>query len=165
VDAQRVVRLDSSATTGSSLAIYYEYVRASCIELAFPEADNSITVSEIAPGGGAMCADARLPVAGGACCDSSGNVFSICVFQGERVTYATAKKRCEDIGMTTCPWDSVETNQHCGTDLAPWEWYVQQIPLVIESTVDHLRLLAHFSLQRFLLFVSFVCTTCSAYLR
>lgn len=124
IDEPRVVRLDPSPATGSSLPTYYEYVRTPCVQLAFPEANNLVAVSEIDSDGEAICADARLPVASGACCDSTdggGAVESICIFQGERVTYSTAVQRCGTIGKTTCSWDSVPTNWDCGTDLTKWK--------------------------------------------
>jgi len=147
IDEPRVVRLEPSAVTGSSKPLYYEYVPAPCVEMAFPEDGNAQVVGETYGGNtGVMCADARLPVASTACCDGSGTVQTVCIFQGERVAYATAEARCQAAGMTTCNWDSVPgTNWNCGTDLAPWEWYNPKaglqftwtsVPCTVQAQVD-----------------------------
>lgn len=124
IDEPRVVRLDGSKT-GSQKPIYYEYVRAPCVRLGFPEPGNSVTVKQNAKGGEAMCAQANLPEAGAACCSLAANNTPIatnaigdCVFQGERVTFSTAQKRCSANKKTLCTWINASSNNNCGTGIA-----------------------------------------------
>ena len=69
-----------------------------CIQMAFVPPENVNAVREIGAGNygnKAMCANNQLPVAGNVCCDAEGkNPQSICLFRGERTTYATAQDRC-----------------------------------------------------------------------
>lgn len=106
----------------NSPPVWYEYVKAPCVQLAFPEPGNLRTVREIGAteeyGNKAMCADSRYAVAGTTCCDSDGmEPFNICVFRGERTTFMTASARCEALGYTTCDFDHVDINSSCGTDI------------------------------------------------
>jgi cullin-associated NEDD8-dissociated protein 1 len=95
IDEPRTFRLDHSPT---SAPVWYEYVRPPCIQLAFVSSDSRNAVREIGAAGygnKAMCADNRLPVAGTVCCNANGlNPRTICVFKGERTTYATSQDRC-----------------------------------------------------------------------
>eukprot|EP00804_Cyclotella_cryptica_P011127 CCRYP_019061-RA/>CCRYP_019061-RA protein AED:0.09 eAED:0.09 QI:216/1/1/1/0.83/0.69/13/1964/1704 len=124
IDEPRTFRLDHSPT---SSPVWYEYVRAPCIQMSFPESNSMNAVKEIGEwdyGNKAMCADNRLPVAGTVCCDASGlNPKNICVFKGERTTYASAQARCAAYrpGWRTCAWDTVPISWDCGTDTAYWQ--------------------------------------------
>jgi len=118
IDEPRTVRIDHSPTLAP---VWYEYKRAPCIQVAFPETGNMNSVKEIGAygyGNKAMCADSRYAVAGTTCCDAGGTPINICVFKGERTTYETAVDRCAayGVGYSTCSWDTVGTNWDCGTD-------------------------------------------------
>lgn len=107
--------------------VWYEYVRAPCIQMAFPESSNMRTVKEIGGspyGNKAMCADTRFAVAGTTCCDSNGNPLNICIFKGERTTFNTASNRCTayGTGYSTCAWNTVSPNWDCGTDVDYNDW-------------------------------------------
>jgi hypothetical protein len=153
VDEPRTVRLDHSTNIGElhgcilnyfSLdlvltptvllldSVWYEYVRAPCIQLAFPESGSMKTVKEIGKsyGNKAMCADSRFAVAGTTCCDANGSPVSICIFKGERTTYNTARDRCAAYGRSICAWSTVEINYDCGTDLdyGSGAWSVHKSP-------------------------------------
>jgi hypothetical protein len=96
IDMPRTIRLDHSPT---SAPVWYEYVPPPCVQMAFVPPEDLNTVREIGAnaeyGNKAMCANNKLPVAGTVCCDADGiNPRSICVFKGERTTYATAQNRC-----------------------------------------------------------------------
>lgn len=97
------------------------------MQIVFPEQGQMKAVGEIVNHWGeysneAMCADARLAVAGGTCCDPSNNFLphNICIFRGERTTYSTAKQCCEENGLVTCPWSQVPISFNCGTDIEWW---------------------------------------------
>jgi hypothetical protein len=67
--------------------------------MAFDSPEDLTTVREIGAnalyGTKAMCANNKQPVAGTVCCDANGNnPQNICVFKGERATFATSKDRC-----------------------------------------------------------------------
>ena len=119
IDEPRTVRIDHSPT---SAPVWYEYVRSPCVQMAFPEKGFSNAVREIGAygyGNKAMCTDNRLPVAGTVCCDANGlNPLNICVFKGERTTYASASHRCAAYGRSMCAWDTVPISWECGTDTA-----------------------------------------------
>uniref|UniRef100_A0A7S4S6P4 DUF1501 domain-containing protein n=1 Tax=Ditylum brightwellii TaxID=49249 RepID=A0A7S4S6P4_9STRA len=125
IDEIRTVRVDNPATaTGNLPSVWYEYVRDTCVQMAFPEPGYMKAVSEIGTtyptvANDAMCADTRLATAGTACCDPNNNNSpkNICLFRGERTTYDTAKLRCESNGLVTCPWSTIPINYHCGTDI------------------------------------------------
>lgn len=131
IDEPRTVRLDHSPTMSP---IWYEYKRAPCVQLAFPEAGNMNTVKEIGAdyGNKALCADSRFAVAGTTCCDAGGSPINICVFKGERTTYKTAADRCSKYGFgySTCSWSTVEINWDCGTDTSygQGDWSIQSSP-------------------------------------
>ena len=115
--------------------VWYEYVQAPCVQMAFPESGSLATVKEIGQydyGSDAMCADSRYAVAGTTCCDTGGNPVNICVFKGERTTYQTAVDRCAAYGSgySTCSWSTVGVNWDCGTDLAYYQgsWSIQSSP-------------------------------------
>jgi hypothetical protein len=120
IDEPRTFRLDHSTT---SAPVWYEYVRAPCVQMSFVGAGNMNAVREIGAAGygnKALCADNRLPVAGTVCCDANGlNARNICVFKGERTSYGTASDRCSayGAGWKTCPWDTVPISWDCGTDI------------------------------------------------
>ena len=110
-----------------SAPVWYEFVRAPCIQMAFPESSNMMTVKEIGGspyGNKAMCADSRLAVAGTTCCNSLGSPINICIFKGERTTFKTASNRCAayGTGYSACAWSSVPTNWDCGTDVDYSVW-------------------------------------------
>lgn len=92
IDMPRTVRLDFSPT---SAPVWYEYVMEPCVQMAFDSPEDLTTVREIGAnalyGTKAMCANNKLPVAGTVCCDANGNnPQNICVFKGERATFATS---------------------------------------------------------------------------
>ena len=124
IDEPRVVRLDPSSETGSKNPMYYEYVRPPCVSLAFEsKEDNFSVVKEIGASGSAMCAEKLLPVGGTACCDDerSSSAESVCVFLSERVSFYTAKERCEAIGKRICNWSSLPASVRCGTTVGKRE--------------------------------------------
>ncbi|KAL7541734.1 hypothetical protein ACHAXR_011178 [Thalassiosira sp. AJA248-18] len=118
IDDPRTVRI----VQPNSPPVWYEYVRAPCVQMSFPENGYLRAVREIGASGygnKAMCADSRYAVAGTTCCNPNGlNPFNICVFKGERATYQTAQDRCAAFGTgySTCSWTSVGINYSCGTD-------------------------------------------------
>ena len=85
---------------------YYEFVRRSCVALAFyPDA------TEVKAGWSLRsCADPAAPAAAAACCaiDSAGEPHwradAACLYKGERVTRATAEARCAAAGLAFCPF-------------------------------------------------------------
>jgi len=71
-----------------------------------------------------MCTEKNLPIAGTACCDGDGSISaeSVCVFLSERVSFGTAKDRCDAMGKNICQWNSLPANARCGTTQgAKWE--------------------------------------------
>ena len=122
LDLPRTVKIER----GSQAPIWYEYVEAPCIQMAYPEPGSMSTVKEIGTSGHgnkAMCADNRLPVAATICCDSDANPVTICTSVGERTTYQTTVDRCANYltGYSTCAWDTVPTSWDCGTDESYWQ--------------------------------------------
>ena len=129
IDEPRTIRIDQPGSS-SNPSSWFEYVREPCVHLAIPEQGHAKVVSEIGKHWGsysneAMCADGRLAVAGTTCCDpvTNANPRNVCIFRGERATYDTAKSRCEEIGLSTCPWSTVPINDWCGTDIS---WFNQE---------------------------------------
>ena len=122
LDLPRTVKIER----GSQAPIWYEYVEAPCIQMAYPEPGSMSTVKEIGTSGHgnkAMCADNRLPVAATICCDSDANPVTICTSVGERTTYQTTVDRCANYltGYSTCAWDTAPINWDCGTGDAYWQ--------------------------------------------
>ena len=122
LDLPRTVKIER----GSQAPIWYEYVEAPCIQMAYTEPGSMSTVKEIGTSGHgnkAMCADNRLPVAATICCDSDANPVTICTSVGERTTYQTTVDRCANYltGYSTCAWDTVPTSWDCGTDESYWQ--------------------------------------------
>ena len=103
VDTVRVVQVAPD--------LYYEYVRPACVELAFYNNAKKINHKKKTDAG-TMCANPLLPVAQEACCPQflpmSVTATMNNKYDGERMTYATAESRCENL----CDYDIVDTVSH-----------------------------------------------------
>ena len=115
IDEPRIVTLQASTLTGTSYPTYYEYVKPPCVRLAFPDAA-TFAVKELDNGGGALCADVSLPEAASACCHSNqlSDARAVCVFDGERMTFAKADEYCQVEGYETCAWTDADWSWQCG---------------------------------------------------
>ena len=108
IDAPRTVRIVDRVTNE---AVYYEYVRAPCIELAFYD-------GRIAQKGSLSnlhdqrCSNPHsAQTVGTTCCDTVGSTISDsqCEYYGEGVTWAKAYERCAELGKVLCQKDDAVT--------------------------------------------------------
>ena len=91
VDTVRVVNVSNA---------FYEFVRPACAELAFYENGRKVSERDTQE---AMCAHPETIIASEACCDAGDdNADQTCVYDGERITFATAEQRCAARGKVTC---------------------------------------------------------------
>mmetsp|Transcript_3881 Transcript_3881/g.6489 ORF Transcript_3881/g.6489 Transcript_3881/m.6489 type:complete len:2423 (+) Transcript_3881:72-7340(+) len=106
--------VDTLRTVEISHGIFYEYIRPPCVYQAFYE--NAKVVSIQRWHVNTMCADPRTDVATTACClegvawsrDRAGRVWNN-TYWGERVTFATAAERCDNLLCTN------SANPDCST--------------------------------------------------
>lgn len=108
VDTLRTVKLK----TGTSHAIYYEYIRQPCVEHSFYNDAKKVIQGDIhgdAVQDNVMCADPTLPVATSMCLQpgseqsTDGAVY--CNYMGERMTYNSAIETCATNGLELGePW-------------------------------------------------------------
>ena len=101
VDTMRVVKVGEA---------FYEFVRPPCVR--FPFFNNGIKIQE-AHWRGAMCAHPKEIVAAEACCERKSDVdaHQDCLYAGERLSFATAQRRCAEVGKYLC--DFVFTYDSC----------------------------------------------------
>ena len=100
VDTVRVVKVEDG---GSDSHVYYEYVAPACVQHAFYN-DAKGVARYFRSEEGNMCANPHLPHASEACCDqyNSTTVKDATrnyLYDGERVTYASAEDRCDSLCM------------------------------------------------------------------
>ena len=104
-------------TTGE--AVFFEYVRAPCVALAFYEGGRQIATRWRAEG---ICADPRALAAAATCCSpGSSSAVAACEYSGERVTYARAVEKCGAAERATCDFAS-SGRTGCSTDNALHCW-------------------------------------------
>ena len=115
-----------NVTVGGSTG-YYEYVRVSCVELAFFEGGRLAATGKGQGQRSVLCLNPdQATEAGAACCPPAGNAQGQCVFFGETVTYNEAEARCaaraapgDYWGVCPSAWRTVEG---CGYDYGfSWE--------------------------------------------
>lgn len=108
VDALRIIEV----TEG----LFYEYTRLPCVEQAFYDGSMMRLNWHIF-----FCGDPELESGSVACCDgdNDGATMEFNLFDGERITYATAEQRCSDNGKNLCrvPWWTCE---NCDVKLGVW---------------------------------------------
>jgi len=106
IDTLRVVKVGS---------IYYEFVESPCVQMAFYDNGKQIQLRD-SYRQGQMCANPDLTNAREACCrpDRISEVRMAVMetgvthfYDGERMTYATAKDRCIDYGKDLCLYERV----------------------------------------------------------
>ncbi|GBG30981.1 Hypothetical Protein FCC1311_072022 [Hondaea fermentalgiana] len=112
--------------------IFYEYVRPACTQLSFFNDGKRISAHNLR---GAMCADPKSIAAAPACCkvgDRKAAATQRCEYGAERVSYATAKKRCAtqwSPAQETCNFKKVGTK--CPT-VADYIWSDAACPLQVK---------------------------------
>mmetsp|Transcript_1433 Transcript_1433/g.2264 ORF Transcript_1433/g.2264 Transcript_1433/m.2264 type:complete len:3782 (+) Transcript_1433:192-11537(+) len=110
VDTVRVVKVGN---------MFYEYVSPPCVEQLFYK--NAVKLLERHRNMQATCANPLLPVASEACCAPGSNLAAKrnSKYDRERMTYATAQKRCSDIEMAACDYTLIENDAWYKTG---WHW-------------------------------------------
>ena len=93
IETVRVVQVEEN--------VYYEFVQPPCVNMMFY--NDAVKISPRYSSGKVMCADPNLPVASEACC-SFGDVSAIrnSKYSGERMSFAGAESRCQDISKDVC---------------------------------------------------------------
>jgi hypothetical protein len=108
VDTLRVVKVGS---------IYYEFVERPCVQLAFYNNGKQIQLRD-SYRRGQMCANANLAHAREACCrqdrDDEVNIAAMVSnvtykYEGERMTFGTARNRCFAYGRDLCLFEAVSS--------------------------------------------------------
>ena len=98
VDTLRVVRVADG--------MFYEYVQTSCVQEVFYHSAKKISQRKRTYE--ASCANPLLPVASEACCSSGSTTATRNhIYDGERLTYDTAKARCIDQSKNSCDFYEV----------------------------------------------------------
>ena len=107
---------------------YYEYVRVSCVELAFFEGGRLAATGRGAGSRSVFCLNPHEAAAGAACCPPKGNAQGECAFFGETMTFDQAETRCAARAAPgdywgVCPLDHAwSTVEGCGYDYGlSWE--------------------------------------------
>ena len=105
VDTLRVVKVGT---------VYYEFVQQPCVHLGFYQEGKKIQLRDSSQKQGQMCADPQLAHAREACCSAEDVAYMetgvTYLYEGERMTWATAKDRCETVGKDLCDFKSVSVN-------------------------------------------------------
>jgi hypothetical protein len=100
VDTIRVVAV--ADTYGTNTTMYYEYVPPPCVSLQFYTNATQIK----GPWDRVMCADPLATAAGTACCDAADTsnlkALPLCSYRKEKVTLATAMRRCAAASKFVC---------------------------------------------------------------
>ena len=116
VDTMRLVQVDTNP------AIYYEYIRPKCVELAFYEGGKKIVTRWYYDSRRkSMCANPSIDVAHDACCKFPSylrpKAYFQCLYDLERTTYTTAKSRCLSVYPSgdTCDWYWPSNDNGCTT--------------------------------------------------
>lgn len=124
--------VDTVRTVQVAEGLFYEYVPPACVQQAFfPDpvklGGNPGTSQE--PNDvwlGATCADPRLPVAGEACCNAAAGSLDADrahAYDGERMTFAKARERCESLGPG---WENCNKFDSVSEDIYKtfyhWDW-------------------------------------------
>ena len=111
VDTVRVVKISNGDED-----VFYEYVPAACVHLAFY--DNPVVIKR--KWGNVICANPLATLAGSGCCSASnlndGTADGVCKYVGERTTFATAEARCAAEGMALCGVHFWRSNSPCRYD-------------------------------------------------
>jgi len=124
VDTIRSVKVQSSP-----VPIFYEYIRPPCVHQNFFNDAQKIIAGSISDNlivHDSMCADPRNYVAAESCClhgwETNGDDgIRFCAYNGERVKYSSAIKRCEGNGMEQCnPKKWGEGSACTGTGAYSW---------------------------------------------
>jgi len=105
LDTIRVVQVADDA--------YYEYVQEPCVNYAFYS--NARKISTYYGKHPVMCANPELSDAAEACCDSlniRGNADRNSRYDGERMTFNSAKDRCAEISKEVCNFHQVDGPRH-----------------------------------------------------
>ena len=106
VDTARLVKLHVGNWTA-----YYEWRRPACVEMPFYPDAKVVTLTN--SGTRDTCADPRMAVAG-SCCVIGGSSRGLCEHTRERMTYATARARCDAALGSVCADNSERvTNAEC----------------------------------------------------
>ena len=131
VEIPRVLQVSDS--------IYYEYVRAPCVHLAFFNDAKKINLQN-KNWPGTMCANPALPEASEACCPvplPSGYKVAHrhVMFDGERLSFDAASARCTKIGKQLCDYNKIHTDEIYKTG---YHWTTDgcKIRLKIDSVGD-----------------------------
>jgi hypothetical protein len=108
LDTVRVVGMNETGR------VFYEYVQPPCVQ--FPFFEGGLEIRNSANANSFICGNPRLAIAGEACCtETSRQATNNCNFDGERLTYATAKARCAtrytnpDAPRDTCDFTSIRS--------------------------------------------------------
>eukprot|EP00586_Coscinodiscus_wailesii_P017163 CAMPEP_0172518280 /NCGR_PEP_ID=MMETSP1066-20121228/290722_1 /TAXON_ID=671091 /ORGANISM="Coscinodiscus wailesii, Strain CCMP2513" /LENGTH=2420 /DNA_ID=CAMNT_0013300633 /DNA_START=56 /DNA_END=7314 /DNA_ORIENTATION=- len=131
--------------------IYYEYIRPECVELSFYTSSKKISTSYNAGSHKSMCANQNLDVAFGACCQSQGPkpfATPLCKFDIERMTYGTARSRCqtETSNGDTCDWYGIDNwSNTCSTFglKESWHWTNQDCLLKVKVNENGMIAIVH----------------------
>lgn len=110
IDAPRVVEVEAG--------LFYEYSRMPCANQAFY--DNAKLMQRVKQVN-YYCEDPRMEVGGISCCKHGSNdaIMSLELFEGEQMTFASAKARCLENNLEVCESPSIDCNG-CDRNLGHW---------------------------------------------
>lgn len=111
--------------------VFYEYIRPACVQHSFFQ--GGVAVSQHLQTKGFMCANPALPAAQAACCQA-GQVAALgsCSYWGERVTFASAKQRCQRANTEACAFLQVAPSA-CDVDPRPtWFWRTESCSVLVK---------------------------------
>ena len=104
--------------------MFYEYVERPCVNLAFIDEDNAVSVFAGTWNGAGMCAHKDLPIATTTCCpseDDSSAAIS-CRYNGEKVSTATNEARCGSANVCPAGTNSISDTSSCTQNTGYDQW-------------------------------------------
>ena len=125
IDTVRVVQLTNTS--------FYEYVPPPCVQQSF--FSGAIKVATTNRNDKVICENPKLSLAGAACCALGSTIsYRTGLYDVERMTLASARSRCLNIGMDLCDYNSMSFNSSKSFKVTGYHWTT--VPCVIKAKIN-----------------------------
>jgi uncharacterized protein (DUF1501 family)/uncharacterized protein (DUF1800 family) len=125
LDIVRIVQITNNT--------FYEYVPPPCVQQSF--FSGAVKVATTSRNDKVICENPKLALAGAACCNlGSITSYRSSLYDSERMTMASAKKRCLGNGMDLCDYNSMSYNSTQWYKVTGYHWTT--VPCVIKAKIN-----------------------------